>query len=237
VGRQRQQYLHRLPPGSRVHYQLDKYLAGKDPNTVSDKISFKNIHYFAAGATLFGNDVQGAYQFADKTYVGQNTTHPLNKCVECHDTHSQAVKVEACAACHTGVTDPGTIRFATDTTDWDGDGNVTEPIEEEIATLQEALYAQIQAAATANGMPIAYSAAAYPYFFSDTNGNGTADADEAVRANAYKGWSPNLLKAAFNYQYSIKDPGAFTHNPKYIIQILIDSIEAVGGNVTKYSRP
>jgi hypothetical protein len=216
---------------------LNAYLAGKDPNTVSDKISFKNIHYFAAGATLFGNDAQGAYQFDGKTYVGQNTTHPLNKCVECHDTHSQAVKVEDCAACHTGVTDPGTIRFANDTTDWDGDGNVTESMEEETATLQEALYAQIQAAAAANGKPIVYSAEAYPYLFNDTNGNGTLEADEATSANKYNGFTPNLLKAAYNYQYSIKDPGAFAHNPKYIIQILIDSIEAVGGDVTMYTRP
>ncbi|MFA5874525.1 MAG: cytochrome c3 family protein [Anaerolineales bacterium] len=219
---------------------LDKYLAGKDPTTVSDKISFKNVHYFAAGATLFGNDVKGAYQFAGKTYLGKNM-HPADgsfaTCTACHDTHTQSVKVETCATCHTGVTDPGTIRSPMDTTDWDGDGNVTEPIEEEIATLQEALYAQIQAVGTANGMPIAYSAAAYPYFFSDTNGNGTADADEAVRANAYKGWSPILLEAAYNYQYSIKDPGAFAHNPKYIIQILVDSIEAIGGNFDTYTRP
>ncbi len=110
-------------------------------------------------------------------------------------------------------------------------------MEEEIATLQEALYAQIQAVATANGMPIAYSAAAYPYFFSDTNGNGTADADEAVRANAYKGFTPNLIKAAYNYQYSIKDPGAFVHNPKYVVQFLIDSIKDLGSDVTGYTRP
>jgi hypothetical protein len=53
----------------------------------------------------------------------------------------------------------------------------------------------------------------------------------------FSSWTSLLLKAAFNYQYSIKDPGAFTHNPKYIIQILIDSIEAVGGDVTMYTRP
>ena len=53
----------------------------------------------------------------------------------------------------------------------------------------------------------------------------------------FYGRMPILLEAAFNYQYSIKDPDAFTHNPKYIIQILIDSIEAVGGDVTRYTRP
>ena len=50
-------------------------------------------------------------------------------------------------------------------------------------------------------------------------------------------WTPKLLKAAFNYQYSQKDPGAFVHNPKYVIQFLIDSIEDLGGDVSKYTRP
>ncbi len=219
---------------------LDKYLAGKDPATISDKISFKNVHYLAAGATLFGDDAKGAYQFARKTYLGKNM-HPADgsfaTCLACHDQHSGSVKIETCATCHTGVTDPGTIRFVNDTTDWNGNGNVTESMEEEIAGLQEALYAQIQKVATDNGKPIAYSAASYPYFFIDTNGNGTVDADEAISANKYISWTPLLLEAAYNYQYSIKDPGAFAHNPKYIMQILIDSIQAIGGDVSKYTRP
>src|SRR5690606_24465901 len=31
-------------------------------------------------------------------------------------------------------------------------------------------------------------------------------------------------KAAYNYQVSLKDPGAFAHNGKYIIQLLYDSV-------------
>ena len=38
---------------------VNKALAGKDPETVDPKIAFSNIHYFAAGATLFGTEVQG----------------------------------------------------------------------------------------------------------------------------------------------------------------------------------
>ena len=53
-----------------------------------EKIRFTNIHYFAAGATLFGNEVKGAYQYEGKEYVGQNVTHPLNKCKDCHDVHA-----------------------------------------------------------------------------------------------------------------------------------------------------
>ncbi len=77
----------------------------------------------------------------------------------------------------------------------------------------------------------------YPYFFADTNGNGTVDADEATGGNGYKNWTPNLLRAAYNYQYSVKDPGVFAHNPDYIMQVLYDSIEAVGGDVSTFTRP
>ena len=68
--------------------QVDAALAGKDPETVDPAISFLNIHYFAAGATLFGADAKGAYQYEGKEYVGQNTKHPVNKCADCHDVHA-----------------------------------------------------------------------------------------------------------------------------------------------------
>jgi hypothetical protein len=211
-------------------------LRGKDADTIDPKISFKNIHYFAAGATLFGNDVQGAYQYEGKEYLGQNTTHPLNKCKDCHDVHALQPKLEACAGCH-GDTKPEDIRFNTDTTDWDGDGNVTEGVAGEIQTLSDALYAQIQAYASEKSTGIVYDAAAYPYFFADADGDGKADTGDKGPV-AYNGnWTPKLLKAAFNYQYSQKDPGAFVHNPKYVIQFLIDSIQDLGGDVSKYTRP
>jgi hypothetical protein len=202
---------------------VNQALAGKDPNTVDASIRFRNIHYFAAGATLFGTDVKGAYEYDGKTYVGYYATHPLNKCKDCHDVHKLEPKVDACAACHNGVK-PEDIRFNTDTTDWDGDGNVTEGIKGEIDTLTEALYAQIQAYAEAHGGAITYKPTAYPYFF-------------GADGKPYAAWTPALLKAAYNYQYVQKDPGAFVHNPKYVIQFLIDSIEGLGGNISAYTRP
>ncbi len=202
---------------------VNKALAGKDPNTVDQSIRFRNIHYFAAGATLFGTDVKGAYEYEGKTYVGFYATHPLNKCKDCHDVHKLEPKVEACAACHNGAK-PEDIRFNTDTTDWDGDGNVTEGIKGEIDTLAEALYAQIQAYAEAHGGAITYNPNAYPYYF-------------GADGKPYAAWTPTLLKAAYNYQYVQKDPGAFVHNPKYVIQFLIDSIESLGGNISAYTRP
>lgn len=202
---------------------VNRTLTGLDPDTVSDKIRFRNVHYFAAGATLFGNDVQGAYQFEGKEYVGQYTAHPLNKCKDCHDVHALEPKLEACATCHAGQ-EPENIRFNTDTTDWDGDGDVAEGIKGEIDTLAEALYAQIQTYAEAHGGALTYDSLAYPYWFG-ADGEG------------YAAWTPNLLKAAYNYQYIQKDPGAFVHNPRYVTQFLIDSIEALGGDVSAYTRP
>jgi hypothetical protein len=204
---------------------MNAALTGKEPDTVDANVRFKNIHYLAAGATLFGNDVQGAYQYEGKEYVGQNMhaskDGKMNKCKDCHDVHALEPKVEACKACH-GTTDPITIR-KTDV-DFDGDGDVTEGIKGEIDTLAEALYAEMQTYAAANGGPLEYKGDVYPYFY-------------GADGKAYATWTPRLVKAAFNYQYSQKDPGAFVHNPKYVIQFLIDSIEDLGGDVSTYTRP
>jgi predicted CXXCH cytochrome family protein len=46
-------------------------------------------------------------------------------------------------------------------------------------------------------------------------------------ANAFKGWTARLLRATYNFQLATKDPGAFAHNAKYIIELLYDSIQDV----------
>ncbi len=217
-------------------------LAGKDLDTVDSKISFKNIHYFAAGATIFGTEVKGAYEYDGKTYAGvnlhgPNDEAPINKCTDCHDVHKLEPKLESCAVCH-GDSALEDIRYSTDTTDWDGDGDVTEGVAGEIATLSEALYAQIQAyASTTAQVGIVYDPATYPYFLLDADGDGKADVNDKGAFVGFNAFTPRLLKAAFNYQYSQKDPGAFVHNPMYVIQFLIDSIEDLGGDITGYTRP
>jgi hypothetical protein len=204
---------------------MNNALKGKDVDTVDPKVRFKNIHYFAAGATIFGGDVLGAYQYEGKEYVGQNMhadeAGKMNKCADCHDVHALEPKVESCETCHS-TTDPTTIRESD--VDYDGDGDVTEGIKGEVDTLAEALFAQLQVYTTTNGGVISYNPAAYPYFFG-ADGKG------------YATWTPRSVKAAFNYQYSQKDGGAYVHNPKYVIQVLIDSIEDLGGDVTAYTRP
>jgi hypothetical protein len=214
--------------------------AGVGNDEVSDLLRFVNPHYFAAGATLFGSEASGAYQYEGQEYVGRNEhVGRYDTCSECHNVHALTVEREECADCHEyqELTD---IRDEDDETDWDGDGDNVEGVAHEIETIHEQLLAAIQSyAADTLDAPIAYSPANYPYWYYDTNVNGEADADEINGDNRYPNWTPTLLRAAYNYQYVSKDPGAFAHNNRYILQILQDSLAAIGGEeaVAGMTRP
>jgi hypothetical protein len=211
---------------------VNKAVAGQDPDKPVDKLTFKNVHYFAAGATMFGTDVKGMYEYPGKTYAGQFKHVPkFDTCIGCHDAHTLAPDTSACQGCHQ-VNDPMQVRAPNDTTDYDGNGKV-EGLGVEVSNMNAKLYAAIQAyAKDVLKKPIIYSPDAYPYFFNDTNGNGQLDPDEANAKNAYATWSPRLLEAAYNYHYVIKDPGAFVHNGPYVMQVLYDSIQDLGKKVT-----
>lgn len=219
--------------------------AGVGDDEVSEKLTFRNIHYFAAGVTKFGNDAKGAYQFTDKEYSGLFLhAEDMTTCVACHDQHQLTLKVDECTECHEDVETVEDVMLirqeaeGVDPVDYNGNGDVTEPIVNEIATLQEALFAAIQKyAADVVGKPIGYTAAAHPYWYYDTNANGTIDPEEINSDNRFLSFTPNLLRAAYNYQFSAKDPGNFAHNADYTLQILFDSIEAVGGDVSSFVRP
>lgn len=210
---------------------------------VSQALSFRNPHYFAAGATLFGSEAAGAFQYADQEYNGRFAhVEPMNTCVECHNAHALEVNVLACSGCHQGANTPEalrTIRLGSPEGDFDGDGDATEGIGEEIEGMHAVLYETMQAyaLATEGVSPVIYDSSAYPYWFIDTNEDGVADPDEVNSGNSYNTWTPRLLGAAYNYQWVAKDPGAFAHNGMYIIQVMYDSIADLGGDVTNMTRP
>jgi hypothetical protein len=195
---------------------------------VSDELGFINIHYFAAGASLFGSEAMGAYEFEGQEYVGRNEhVDKYDSCVECHDTHALEVVVENCADCHDGVEDKASLANIRESeVDYDGDGDVEEGLKGEIDTMAEALLVGMQAYAEAtDGVdPIVYNSHAYPYFFNDAE-------------ERYGTWTPSLLRAAYNYQYALKDPGAFAHNGAYMIQVLYDSLNEMGVDTSAMTRP
>ena len=203
-------------------------------DTVSSRLRFINIHYYASAATQFGTVARGGYQYAGKSYDARFVHIPgYNGCTTCHNSHSLEVELESCHTCHPGVKDPKDIRFFGSLVDYDGDGNITEGIFYEVETLKTHLYAAIRAyAEQVSGSAIAYDEHTYPYFFRDLNNNGIVDSEEATAANAYNRFTPRLLRAAYNYQVAMKDPNSFAHNGKYTIELLFDSIEDLASQVT-----
>lgn len=223
---------------------VTKALGGMAEDAPQPKLQFINVHYGAAAATMMGTSARVAYEYPGKSYAGRpNHPAPFSDCTGCHQTHTVAIKVASCAGCHKEVTNAASLHLIrVSKTDFDGTGDANEGMADEIGHMSDRLYAAMQVyAKTVAGKPIVYNADAYPYFFVDTNGNGIADKDEMRVPNQYNAWTPRLMKAAYNYQFIKKDPGAFAHNPIYALQIIYDSIADLGTKVpldlSKAKRP
>ncbi len=208
-----------------------------DADTPGEELEFVDSHN-ASGATPFGAQVQVAYEYDGKTYRGRFTRGgDFLSCIQCHDNHSLELEFETCQECHTSAKEEAK-EIRVDSTDYDGDGDIEEGIIGEIETIHEALYTAIQVYASGvAGTPIVHDSNTYPYFFIDTDGNGEAGPGEAIYPNKYNAWTPRLLRAAYNYQFALNDPGAFAHNSDYVIQALYDSLSDVGGGTFGMMRP
>jgi len=226
--------------GSKSGKEIDIIVAGLENDIVDEDLEFVDIHGAAPGATFYGDEAQGAYQYEDHPYFGlHNHTRDFGSCTDCHDPHQLDVNPEDCENCHSDydASQPfSSIRFSI--IDYDGDGNISEGIAEEIKSLQDYLYIALQKYASETaGSDIVYTSEIAPYFFVDLNRSGGADGEETNLTNRYTSWTPRLLKAAYNYHYTIIDSGGFAHHPKYIIQLLYDSLESLGADVGSLSRP
>jgi hypothetical protein len=203
---------------------------------------FKGKQYM--GQKLWHNH-NGQFDTCVECHMGtQSENKPYDYTGETHNVHKP--NPEDCVYCHgqdvsqpNPGSDPAKFEFnairPASTPDYNGNRDKTESIQSEIKGLEEALYKQIQAyAAGVIGTPIIYDSHAYPYFFVDPNGNGEVDPGEAIYPNAYSYFDAKLLRAAYNFQVSKKDPNGFIHNSMYIAQLLVDSIEHIGGDTNAY---
>jgi hypothetical protein len=201
------------------------------PDVVNDTLSFQNVHYYAAGATLNAGRVRGGYQYDGKVYDWRFRHVPgYDSCIGCHDPHSLEVKLDDCKSCHTGVDtldDLKSIRMmASLGQDYDGDGDLGEGIHGELVGLRGLLLAAIETYTVEQGLgDICYTTDEHPFWYVDSNGDGDCDDTEAASDNHFESWTPRLVQAAYNYQVATKDLGAFAHNAKYAIQLLYDSVE------------
>ena len=190
-------------------------------------------HYAYAAATWLGAEAQGGYEYAGKDYVGRFLhADGVETCTQCHDAHSLRIRKDAakpdanlCAACHSNVTGYADYRDVfVKGIDYDGDGTA-KGIYHEIEGMRAVLNTMIQRyAAEVISQPIGW-ADAFPYQFKDTDGDGEISDEEASVPNSFTDFTPRLMRAAFNYQFSKKDPAGYVHNGKYMLQLLYDSIE------------
>lgn len=210
---------------------VEARVEGLAEDEVSDQLAFLNIHYAASAATMLGAEARPGYQYDGRSYAGRFMHVPgADSCVACHEPHSLAVEPQGCLDCHRGVDDLRDIR--TQHRDFAGTGDRSGGIHSEILAMQDQLLGAIRLyAAEVAGSPIAY-VGSFPYFFEDPTGTGDLPRDQATRDNRYQHWTPRLLKAAYNYQVALKDPGGYVHNPRYMLQILYDSLESLSQQVS-----
>ena len=214
-----------------------------DESLESGSPSFQNVHYLPAAAIQQGTDAQVGYEYDGQTYAGPSEHPAGTECSYCHDpvvtehTFDVNDNLASCTTCHPGVAEATEIRYLSNTTDYDGDGDSTETPGGELETLADDMYAEMTLVSQALAAPICYDAHSYPYWFNDTDGSGVCDGSEASYSNSYSGWTDQVLKAAFNYQVYQKEPGAWAHNFDYMAQLMIDTIDDLGGDVSAYTRP
>lgn len=202
---------------------------GMDEDAINPEIRFLNPHYKAAAATLFGSEVSGFYEYPGQSYMGRFEHVPAAQtCATCHEPHSLEIAAAECKTCHASAETPKDIRV--NRVDFDGDGTGLTGISKEVENMTAMLGQAVRDyAAEVAGTPVLYVPESYPYFFNDTNANGAVDEGEVGRDNAYASWTPRMLKAAYNYQFVLKDPGSYAHNPRYVLQVLHDSIVDLSG--------
>ncbi len=217
--------------------------AGAD-DTPLEKSSLVTPHYFHAAAVQTGADGKSGYEYAGKTYAGTFVhDEKVNECTECHDPHTLHIvkaadsKDSLCATCHSNVKSYADYRNVPGKVDYDGNGTV-EPVAVEIAGMETLLKAAINKySAEKLGSALGFNFDSYPYGYVDTNADGTIDESESTYANGYNTYSPRLLRASFNLFFAHKEPGAYVHNAKYVLQLMYDSIADLGGDVAGLTRP
>lgn len=215
----------------------------EDINNANGNYSFTNPHYLVSAAVYLGAEIAGGYEYDGQIYAQsrESASHPY--CQNCHVPqgaleHSMRAdqQLTYCTSCHSTLGPIDEFRV-TRLLDYDGDADTAEPLKDELITLSDALFMEIQATATASGTPICFTPSTYPYFFKDTNQDGLCGTSEANHANQFKGWTPQLMKATYNYKFWIGDAGAWAHNFDYMAELLIDSIDDLGGDTSTFIRP
>jgi predicted CXXCH cytochrome family protein len=209
-----------------------------DATIASGNVGFRNVHYLPAAGVRNGNESGVGYEYPSMDYAGFLQHDNRTQCTGCHDpvesNHTFRISdawATTCDVCHSDDNGPEEIRIV-HLDDYDGDGNTNEFLRAELQGLADQLLVTIVGNAAS---PLCYSPTSYPYFLGQM---GDADGYCAPGASGgFGNWTPELVRATYNFQLHAKEPGAYAHNFDYMAQLLFDSIEDMGGDVTGLVRP
>ncbi|MGF1464715.1 MAG: Ig domain-containing protein [Sandaracinaceae bacterium] len=204
---------------------------GMPPTFLRDQ----DAHFGMAGAIAYGAQARPATQYLGRGYDWRvRHAEGVETCTGCHDPHSLEVDIDECASCHSsdglGGWSPATdelrdIRASTSLSDYDGDGDTSEGIADEIDGLLELLYRAIQTySVEAPIFRICFDEATGNWFVDDDESAGPCDEGET---EAYSSWTPRLLGAAVTYETVRAARAAYVHNPRYAIQTVFDAILSI----------
>ena len=200
---------------------------GLENTQINDALTFINIHSDAAAAMRYGTEANSGYEYTDRTYAGfYQHVDAYATCNDCHRPHTWEVPVRECSVCHLNAKTTADLKqIRRSSIDYDGDGDISEGLDGEIQTMTERLWLVLETVSdrTDETDKLVYTPS-FPYF-----------ANEA--GEPYQTWTPQLLRAAYNYQYAQKGKGAYAHNAPYMMQLLYDSLEDLGVETAGMTRP
>ncbi|MEI9947509.1 MAG: hypothetical protein WDO74_00615 [Pseudomonadota bacterium] len=177
-------------------------------------------------ADVYSGAGKGAYEYIPKAYRNSSHTNFSTGCVQCHmppiaenlgiGNHSFYPQLSACQNCHAG------------TTSFDVSGGQSL-VKSELQTLRVKL----------NSLSLLTRDGLNPLSSSDLSDQDFA-LDESLPASAVPARPAvqgPFAGALYNYFLIARGSGFGVHNPTYVKQVLYDSIEAIGGDLTGLIRP
>lgn len=166
-----------------------------------------NSHYAAAGGTLFGFI---AYEFEGRTYSRQTIHASFNDspCTACHmpnKSHTFEAVVKDSSGRIVDIT-----AFDTACKPCHSDKQALLSLTNQRKQEYEEALKVIQSLLEKKGI---YWKPTHPYFYDE-------------KGNQYSRWpDKDTLGVAFNLNLLLHEPGAYVHNPRYVKQVIYDSID------------
>ena len=169
-----------------------------------------------------------------------STPDEMSKCTFCHMgpdySHSfrpEEIFAAQCASCHTEVSGTNLEEIRKDdagtAVDYDGDTDLLEPIKDEIESFKDALVAEMAIYGSAFYRDAGTHAGTHDVVYNESQDRWYVDEDDSGDYTSgdtrWRKWDEHFSRALYNLAFLHDEPGYYAHNPKYVLQLLYDTID------------